>query len=105
ESGIAELPKTGKFVELGMINSIRPGGTYVSGWHAQVLKKDGVIGSAAQISNRHIRLSLCRRQATGIPNSFRRRLRVLCARLIGFSPFVVQHSTLRSRHDLSNVAQ
>src|SRR5437588_3455401 len=96
EIGIAEFLKPGKVVEHGMINAIRPGGTYVSGWHAQVLKKDGVIGTAAQISNRHIRLSLCRRQATGIDNSLRRPLRVLWARPVCFSAFALQSSTPRA---------
>src|SRR5436309_15842222 len=37
EIGIAEFLEPVEIVEHGMINAIRPGGTYVSGWHAQVL--------------------------------------------------------------------
>src|SRR5438034_11552211 len=35
EIGIAEFLKPGKVVKHGMINAILPGGSYVSGWHAQ----------------------------------------------------------------------
>ena len=104
EIGIAEFLKPGKVVEHGMINAVRTGGAHVRRWHAQVLKKDRVIGTAAQIAHGHIRLSLCRRQPAGIANRFRRRLRVFRAGLIAFSPVVVQHPAFGARHDLSHVA-
>src|SRR5947207_2315411 len=53
EIGIAEFLKPGKVVEHGMINAIRPGGTYVSVWHAQVLKNAGAFARSDACCSPH----------------------------------------------------
>src|ERR1051325_1991276 len=102
---ISEFLEPCEVVEYGMVDAIWTAGTHVAGRHSQMLQKSRVVGTAAQISDRHVAFYLCYWSSSAISDRFGWRLRGRRVWLRSFLPLFVDRPAFRPGHNLRPVTQ